>query len=287
MSNDHSAHGGPPEPPWTSPGQQDSWRTHQWQGQAGQHYDPSPQYSDPTNSNAWQYGAHLPGGGPPPKPAYKQWWFWAVIAVVLVGLVAAVISVLSNTDSRASGDPVPEAPAAPVTPDDTGDDPFGQSGIQRSEDGQFILADGGSAETALSESQRRIDDGYMSFGPDDLVYLLRSDGYQNDAIEYALNNLQVDWEEQALGVAQEMADNDYGGYSAAEIERNLAHAGFSAEEVEHAVENIDVDFNEQATQSLESYLETFDEATDAELRRYLENAGYEDAEIDHAFDNID
>lgn len=289
MSNDQYGYGGPPEPPWTSPGQQDSSQTQHWQGQAGQYYDPSQHYYDPNNPHAWQQGARLPGGRPPSEPVYKKWWFWAVIAVIFMGLVAAIITVLPNTGAReeASGQPAPDAPTAPATPDDTGGDPLAESGVQRSEDGEFTLNDGGSAEDALSESQRRIDDGYMAVGPEDLIYLLRSDGYQNDAIEHALNNLSVDWEEQALGVAQELADNDYGGYSAAEIEEKLARSGFSTEESQHAVENIDIDFNEQAVQALETYVDIVDDATDEELRDYMEYAGFEAAEIDYAFDNID
>lgn len=289
MSNDQYGHSGPPEPPWTSPGQQGPSQTQQWQGQAGQYYDPSQHYYDPNNPHAWQQGAHLPGGRPPSEPVYKKWWFWSVIAVILVGLVAVIITVLPNTGTRdsASGQPTPDAPTGPVTPDDTGGDPFEESGVQRSEDGEFILDDGGSAEDALSDSQRRIDEGYMPVGPEDLIYLLRNDGFQNDAIEHALNNLSVDWEEQALGVAQEMADNDYGGYSAAEIEEKLTRSGFNTEEIQHAVENLDIDFNEQAVQALESFVDIVDDATDEELRDYLEYAGFEAAEIDYAFDNID
>src|SRR5690625_8046396 len=80
MSNDQYGHSGPPEPPWTSPGQQGPSQTQQWQGQAGQYYDPSQHYYDPNSPHAWQQGAHLPGGRPPSEPVYKKWWFWSVIA---------------------------------------------------------------------------------------------------------------------------------------------------------------------------------------------------------------
>jgi|GEM_PF-4885738 len=56
---------------------------------------------------------------------------------------------------------------------------------------------------------------------------------------------------------------------------------------EYALDNVEIDCNKQTLQELESYLELFDEDTEAEAQEYLERAEFETAHIDYAFDNVD
>ena len=302
-NNDHD-HGSASQ--WASPGQ--SWTTQssnppgtgqarQWQGQATQYQDPSQAYYDPNNPQPWHQGPQFAGHqGPQAKPPHKRWWFWTIVVVVLVGLVAIIIALLPTGESGAdaSNDAPQTTPVDPDTsreaPETTPQDPDAsvlESGIQRSGDGSFILDDGGTPDDALAEAQERINSGYLHYGPGDLIYTLRSDGYQNDAIEYTLNNLDVDWDAQALGVAQRIADSEHGGYSAKAIQEQLAYSNFSDDETQYALDNLDIDYNEQALQALESYLDLFDDKSESEARDYIGYAGFEESEIDYAFDNID
>lgn len=277
-------------------GAAEAGQPHQWQGQANHYLDSSQSSYDLNNPHAWQQGSQFPGHRLQAKPAHKRWWFWAIIVVVLAGLVAIIMALLpiGNSPSDApnavlrmipldpdTADEVPEI--APQGPDGSTSEPE----IRRSTDGSFELADGGTLEDALAEAQRRIDSEYMDYGPGDLIFSLRADGYQNKAIEHALNNLDVDWNTQALGIAQRMADSDHGGYSALEIQEQLENVNFNADETQYALDNLDVDYNDQALQALESYLDLFDDKTESEAREYLGHAGFEASEIDNAFESID
>ena len=272
---------------WASPAGYPPSPPREWQGQAGPYYDPSQHYYDPNNPTAWQQSTQFPNGRPPHKPVYKQWWFITIVVVLILGGVAIAMAVTSGEQQRndVAQTPDAEAPAAPLSPEDS---PGREDvRVERSDDGQFVLPDGGTEEQALAKLQDRLDAGYSYYGPTDFVDLLRYDGYQNAAIEYALNNANVDWNEQALGTAQQMSDSEYSGYSAQEIQDHLNRAGFTDDEVQHAMNNLDIDYNQQALQALESYRETFDDYSDDEMRQFLEYAGFEASEIDYAFDNID
>ena len=303
MVNHHNEHDQGSIPQWTSPGQ--SWATHgsdepqvmgqaqQWQGQSGQYYDPSQTYYDPNNPYAWQQGPQFPSSGSQPKPPHKRWWFWAILVVVLLGVVAIIITLMTTGETEAdTSRDIPQT--SPLNPNDEpetssgdADVPTLEPGLQRSDDGSFSLSGGGNEDQALAEAQERVDSDYRHYGPGDVVYHLRSDGYQNDEIEYALNNVAVDWNEQALGFAQDRVNSEHGGYSAQEIEDQLVYSGFSEEEIQYALDNFDVDYNEQALRALESYMDLFEDDSESEARQFLEHAGFEDSEIDYAFDNID
>ena len=285
MPHQHSPHDNSES--WASPAGQHMNQSQYWQGQAGPYYDPAQHYYDPNNPAAWHQATQFPNGQPPRKPVHKQWWFITILVVLVLGVIAialVVTSGLSSSDdvARQPGSDAPAAPLAPADPVNPED-----ARVERSNDGQFVLPDGGTEDQALATLQERIDAGYSYYGPTDFIDLLRYEGYQNPAIEYALNTVDVDWNEQAQGSAQQMSDSEYSGYSATEIQEYLNRAGFTEDEVAHALDNIDIDYNAQALQALESYAETFEDYSETELREYLEYAGFQDSEIDYAFDNID
>lgn len=272
---------------WASPAGQHLNQSQYWQGQAGPYYDPAQHYYDPNNPTAWQQATQYPNGQSHRKPVHKQWWFITILVVVVLGVVAIALAVASGQTSNddVGQQPGSDAPAAPLAPEDSlnTDD----LRVERTNSGQFVLPDGGTEDQALATVQERLDAGYSYYGPADFIDLLRYEGYQNEAIEYALNSVDVDWNEQALGTAQRMGDSEYSGHSAQEIQESLSRSGFIDDEVQYALDNIDIDYNAQALQALESYTETFDDYSDDELRQYLEYAGFQGSEIDHAFDNID
>jgi hypothetical protein len=286
---------------WASVGQS-SWsnpvgtlgdQSDQWQGQAGQYHDLTQTYYDPDDPQAWRQGAYRGPG--PKKPPYRLWWFWAIIVIVLLGLLAIVVSLLPSEaadDSAPSTGPNSSLIGLGADEDILGGAPSdldrisGGSEIQR--DGEsFELSEPGTAEDALIFAQERVNAEYQHYGPADLVSFLRSEGFQNDAIEYALNNVEVDWNAQALGVAQRLADSEHGGSSQQQLHDNLVRSSFSDNEIDYALDNVEIDYNKQALQELESYLELFGDDTEAEAREYLERAEFESAQIDYAFDNVD
>ena len=179
-------------------------------GTGWQFYDPNQQYYDPNNPYAWQ-GAQMPGGGPPPKPAYKQWWFWTIIGIVVIGIAVLIFALLPGDDEGPNfadsepteqTDPAPTEPAESLAPTSDPEVEEPDPAEQPENNGGMVQGDGGTNEEALAAAQQRIDNAYSYWGPDDMAGLLEIDGYDSQAVDYALSNLDVDWEEQAAGQAQ-------------------------------------------------------------------------------------
>src|SRR5699024_5653556 len=241
QGQDHGAWTPQDHQSWQGAGQQPYGGSgNQWQGQAGQFYDPNQpfydpnqHYYDPNNPHAWQ-GAQMPGGGPPPKPAYKQWWFWTIIGIIVVGIVGLIFALLSGDDEDpAPTDPNPTEqsdpnPTEPAESLDATNDPEVEQEPEPAEDpanGGMAQGDGGNNDEALAAAQDRIDGGYSYWGPEDLAGLLEIDGYDSEAVDYAISNLDVDLTEQATGEAQQLLDSDYNAYSETGIEDYLEYSG--------------------------------------------------------------
>lgn len=259
-----------------------------WQGQATQYPQPNQYTGAGAEAHSWHDQNMYPGQRLPQKPVFKQWWFLTIIGITALGLVAIALALAARVTVDGDSGTLPSGEGgfipAPVEDSDTGPD---MSGVQRSEDGIFSLPQSGTPEAALDATQNRIDAGYSNYGPGELVALLRYDGYDNTAIEYALNHVEVDWEQQALGTAQRHADNTYSGSSAQELQDYLTYAGFSASEIDYALDNVEIDYNEQALASLQYYRNIFPDLPDPDLREYLDRAGFEDTEIAYAFQHLD
>ena len=209
--------------------------------------------------------------------------------MVLVGLSAIVLTVLIDT-----GRNVYLGPAAPNATEELLDPvPLSSNrsdtanGLQRPGD-KFLFAEAGTPEDALEAAQQRIDSEYQYYGLGDAVYHLHPASFQNEAIEDALNNLQVDCEAQALGAAQPLADSEYGGVSATQLSDNLDYAGFSADVTQHALVNVDIDYHEQALLELHAMADYIADDSDGdEMHKFLAHSGFEESEIDYALDKIE
>lgn len=300
QGQDHAAWAQQDPQTWPGAQQHSYGASSQWQGQAGQFYDPNQQfydpnqqYYDPNNPHAWQ-GAQMPGSGPPPKPAYKQWWFWSIIGIVVIGIVVLIFALFLRDDEDPNAtDPAPTEQTDPTPADPTESlDPSNDPEVEepdpaegREDNGGMAPGTGGSSDDALAAAQERIDSAYSYWGPDDMAGLLEIDGYDSEAVDYAITNLDVDWEEQAAGQAQELVDSDYNGYSQTGIEDYLEYSGFESQHIDSALNGLDVNYNEQAVEALESYRDLMDDSTDEEARSYLSYTGFTDEQIDHAFSN--
>lgn len=212
----------------------------------------------------------------------------------MVGIVVLIFALLSGDDEDPAStgpnpteqsDPSPTEPAESL--DATNDPEVDQEPepAEEPDNGGMAQGDGGNNDEALAAAQERIDGGYSYWGPEDLAGLLEIDGYDSEAVDYAIGNLDVDWSEQATGEAQQLVDSDYNGYSETGIENYLEYSGFEPEHIDAALNSIDVDYNDQAVEALESYQELFDDSTEDEARDYLSYSGFSDEQIDHAFSN--
>ena len=83
------------------------------------------------------------------------------------------------------------------------------------------------------------------------IYLTKYDRYSEDATQYALNKLNVDWKEQALLKAKSYQEFHYSKEKLVEQLINIEK--FTQEEADYAIEQGNFDWKENAVKEAESY----------------------------------
>jgi similarity len=82
------------------------------------------------------------------------------------------------------------------------------------------------------------------------IYLTKYDRYSEDATQYALNKLNVDWKEQALLRAKSNQEFHYSKNKLVELLINVDK--FTQEEADYAIEHVHFDWKENAVKEAES-----------------------------------
>ena len=82
------------------------------------------------------------------------------------------------------------------------------------------------------------------------IYLTKYDRYSEDATQYALNKLNVDWKEQALLRAKSYQEFHYSKNKLVEQLINIDK--FTQEEADYAIEHVNFDWKENAVKEAES-----------------------------------
>lgn len=83
------------------------------------------------------------------------------------------------------------------------------------------------------------------------IYLTKYDKYSEDATQYALNKLNIDWKEQALLKAKSYQEFHYSKEKLVEQLINIEK--FTQEEADYAIEQGNFDWKENAVKEAESY----------------------------------
>ena len=83
------------------------------------------------------------------------------------------------------------------------------------------------------------------------IYLTKYDKYSEDATQYALNKLNIDWKEQALLKAKSCQEFHYSKEKLVEQLINIEK--FTQEEADYAIEQGNFDWKENAVKEAESY----------------------------------
>lgn len=166
------------------------------------------------------------GTNPPPgkqkKPPHKRWWFWPVMALA-IGLVYVINFDPPGTTETATPAPIvtETVTAAPNTNADT------QANKNVPREWESAL-NRGNRIAARDNSKQYV---YRTLTSD--VY-----GFPEDAAQYAVDNLDVDWKENALNSARRLQARDHSRES---IRRTLTSAvyGFTDEEAEYALTHLE------------------------------------------------
>ena len=90
-------------------------------------------------------------------------------------------------------------------------------------------------KAALKKAENYLD--LMAFSDEGLREQLAFEGFPQDAIDYAMENIMVDWNEQARKKAEDYLQLDM-GMSDQSLYDQLIFDGFSEEQVQYAMDNL-------------------------------------------------
>lgn len=210
------------------------------------------------------------------KPIFKKWWFWVIIVVLLIGIIGST----GDSEKETTEENTIKATEAMVeTEDDV---------VIYSEEKTAALTDIHTDKIEQTEEKSTFDSSesmgqknarkkaesylrYSSFSKEGLIEQLEYEGFTKDEATYAVNNIDVDWNEQALNKAESYLD--YSAFSYEGLIDQLEYEGFTDSEAKYGADNCGADWNEQAAKKAESYLE-FSSFSRSELIDQLEYEGF-------------
>lgn len=107
-----------------------------------------------------------------------------------------------------------------------------------------IEEDNNNLDDALSSAKKYIDNEPMS--RDKLYYALLQDNFSNEAILYALENIEVDWNAECVEYTEHILGKDY--YSESSLIYELADEEYTRDEINNAIDTLNIDWQNEAVQ---------------------------------------
>jgi SOS response regulatory protein OraA/RecX len=146
---------------------------------------------------------------------------------------------------------------------------------------------------ALKTAQRYLDSEYQTgFSKKGLKEQLEFEGFTSSEIQYALDNVKVDYNQQALKAAQKYLDSEYqNGFSKEELRKQLEFEGFTSSEIQYALNNVKTDYKQQALKAAQGYLDSEYQtgfSKEGLIQQLKDEFGEEftDEEIQYALSNV-
>lgn len=116
-----------------------------------------------------------------------------------------------------------------------------------------------------------------------IIYLTKYDRYSEDATQYALNKLNMDWKEQAVLAAKSLQRYRY---SKEKLVWQLINVElFTQEEADYAVEHVNFDWKEDAVKEAESYANGAKISKEKMLKILVENKKFTQEEAEYAIEH--
>lgn len=174
------------------------------------------------------------------KPIFKRWWFW-VIVVVVVGAIGSSMGddgntqkVVENDTPNQVGDAVEPVDSEPETEEPDAEEPD----VEEPEEPKADVPK--EHQSALKKAQIYSDTMHMSkAGIYKQLTSEHGEDFSEEAAEYAIDNVDADWNENALQKAilyqDEMAMSPNAIYDQLVSEHGEE---FTAEEAQYAVDNL-------------------------------------------------
>lgn len=217
------------------------------------------------------------------KPIFKKWWFWLIV-VIIIGSVAS-----GGSDTEA--EPVTPSPAAVETEADapSTEKTTDKETVEVAEEAQDNVST--EFKNALQKAKSYSDVMHMSkAGIYDQLVSEYGEQFPEDAAQYAMDNLEADWNANALKKAEDYSDTMHMS-KAAIYDQLISEYGeqFTEEEAQYAIDNLDADWKENALKKAQSYQETMSMSKDAIYDQLVSEYGeqFTEEEAQYAIDNLE
>lgn len=173
------------------------------------------------------------------KPFYKRVWFWLLAVVVVFIAIGSQggsddakntvaettkesVTEVSSAESVAESTVVEEETETTETTETTIEEVTQEESVPR------------EYRNALSKAESYL--GWAGMSEQGLREQLEFEKYPSDAIDYALANLDVDYNEQALAKAKSY--DDWASMSDSQLHDQLIFEGFTDEQAQYALDNL-------------------------------------------------
>lgn len=171
------------------------------------------------------------------KPVFKKWWFWAIVVVVVVALGSQGMSE-EPSNTPAANTPQVEQKVDEKAPEEEGADPV--QGAEEEPEAEKEPDVPTEYTSALAQADTYANMMYMSKqGVYDQLVSEYGGQFTPEAAQYAIDNVEADWNANALEKAKTYQDKMHMS-PAAIYDQLISEYGeqFTAEEAQYAVDNL-------------------------------------------------
>ena len=156
------------------------------------------------------------------KPIYKKWWFWLIVVILVVSIAGA---------SGSGDDSSPDTGSESVITTQASDKDS-ETEVQKVTTTELVETMGQKNARKKAESYLR----FSAFSREGLIDQLEYEGFTNEDSVYAVDKLNVDWNEQAAKKAESYLD--FSSFSRDGLIDQLEYEGFTYEQAVYGVEAV-------------------------------------------------
>jgi hypothetical protein len=241
------------------------------------------------------YGAPV-GGAPAPAAPAKRSRRKGLFAAGC-GCLALFVLVIGGCSALVmGGDEAPEAAETTSAPTEAPveEAPVEEAPAEEAPAEEEAPADGdvpGEFTSALNSAQSYSDLMHMSYqGLFDQLTSEYGDQFSEEAAQYAVDNVDADWNENALKSAESYSETLHMSKQGIYDQLISEHGEqFTEEQAQYAIDTIDVDWKQNALESARSYRDTMDMSPEAIRDQLTSEYGekFTQEEADYAIENLD